>query len=183
MEGVGTMFEHEAREGTGGGLGTKVSEHGIRLPTAQEHDVVCVHVGTEEGGSTTRAKGATGNKRGFDACFLVHGFCCYSKGSGDGGGGSVVPAAFAGVVVGVDRGGGSATMFADVHNKAAEGFDRTEMGVSSRGMTDLFALDSILLVSKGERGASEAIQVPFVIQRYCHGREDGTSYGEADVLH
>ena len=59
-EGETSMAQHIASEvvGRSGGLYPKVAEHGVRLPSAQEHDVVGANVGAEEGSCPTRAQGA-----------------------------------------------------------------------------------------------------------------------------
>ncbi len=58
---VGAVVEHALRElvAVDGSLYPEVPEHGVRFPAAQEHDGVTVDVGTEEGGRSARAEGAS----------------------------------------------------------------------------------------------------------------------------
>ncbi len=66
-EGVGAVVEHLLGECAGRSLDAKITEHGIRLPTAKELDVVGVDSGAEEGGSTAWTEGASTEELGRDA--------------------------------------------------------------------------------------------------------------------
>ncbi len=57
-KGVAPVVQHLLGEVAGGGLDPEVAEHGIRLPSAQELDVVGVDAGAQQGGGSAGAKGA-----------------------------------------------------------------------------------------------------------------------------
>ena len=53
VEGKVTVGKHLAREGLGHGLDAQVTQHGVGLPAAKEHDGVFIDIGTEECGGAS----------------------------------------------------------------------------------------------------------------------------------
>ena len=109
-EGVGAVVEHALGEllGVDGGLDPEVPEHGIRLPSTEEHDGVTVNIGTEEGRGPARAEGPGRHLGRVDAGGGGDGLGGMPEGIGDVGGFDVVPFVVVRVrvVVLVDRRGG-----------------------------------------------------------------------------
>ena len=91
MESVGAMGEHLLSESLGGSLGAEIPEHSVGSPPAQQHDLVCVDVGTEEGCGPTRTEGAAGYQVGDDACLVLNSLGSKPEGSGDHARGYLVP--------------------------------------------------------------------------------------------
>ena len=102
MEGVGAMGEHLLSEGLGGSLGAEIPEHRVGSPPAQQHDLVCVDVGTEEGCGPTRTEGAAGYQVGDDARVVLNSLSGKPEGFGDHARGDFVPLLVDGILVVVD---------------------------------------------------------------------------------
>lgn len=74
-EGVGAMVKHFLGKvrSVDVGLDAQIAEHGIGFPSAEEHDVVGINVGAEEGCSAARAEAASGHESGVDTCLACQG--------------------------------------------------------------------------------------------------------------
>jgi hypothetical protein len=65
------------------GLYAEVAGHCIRFPAAKEHDGILVDIGTEQGGGSARAEGASADELGINASAAVAGGGGMAQGVGD----------------------------------------------------------------------------------------------------
>ena len=166
------MVEHALGEllGVDGGLDPEVAEHSIRLSTTEEHDGVAVNIGTEEGRGPAGTEGAGRHLGVVDTSGGFDGFGGVPQSVGDVGGFDVVPFVmrWMGIEVLVDRRGGRRAGLFEAKCKAPEGFAQAENRVGAGAVTDLFTVHHILLVTKLEGRAGDAIHVGKFIKR-CGG--------------
>ena len=104
-----------------------------------------------------------------------------AKGVGDVLGFDRVPAAVDRVVVTMDGSIRRSVGSLKALGNAAQGFDRTEEGIRVGAVADLFTVDSILLVSEGQRGHGDGVESFVVIQRSCWTGVGKAIDGESDV--
>lgn len=105
-EGVAAAVEHLLGEPLSGGLDAQVAEHGIRLPATKQLDVILVNAGTEQGGGSTRAKGASTEEHEGNPSERLEALGGETKSVGDDCRGDTIPALVVGVSVVVVADGG-----------------------------------------------------------------------------
>ena len=183
-EGETSMAQHVASEvvGRSGGLYPKVAEHGVRLPSAQEHDVVGANVGAEEGSGPTRAQGAARETGGLNASGGRSAGGSPAQGVGYLGWGNVNVTRFGmGSEEPVQRGCRRRLSAAEMVDKPAKRLGGAEKGVIGRAMPHLFAPDGILLVIELENSIGDAFNVAQVINRSVRAVVDFSIHVEENV--
>jgi hypothetical protein len=176
------VVQHLLGEVAGGGLDPEVAEHGIRLPSAQELDVVGVDAGAQQGGGSAGAEGAGAEEVRRDARGRLEERGGIAEGVGDVLRLDRVPGLMSRVVIvmRVYRGIGSGPIAAETEGYASERFGRAVERVRVGAVSHLFASHGILLVRKAQGRMSDALH-KFVIQR-CRGAVGGGAVDrEGDV--
>ena len=165
------MVEHDLGKlmGGAGRLDTQVSKHGIRAPAAQKAGDGGVNVPTEEGCSPPRAERLGGYFMRRNSREVLAGPGRRPKEQGDVVGRDLNGDGFAfavGCVEGKQRSFGWSIVVAELDGEAESGADWAELWVGGFMVADLFALDSVLLVSEGKCNKVGFLQV---IQRRSVG--------------
>jgi hypothetical protein len=180
-EGVAAVVEHVLREvgGDGVGLNAKVAKHGVGLPASEELDGVLVHAGAEEGSGAAGAEATRTEQPRGDPGGGLHGGSCVAESVGDDGGLEEAKCAVAGEV-GADRGVARSVDGAEATGEASEGLAGAEARIVGGLVADLFAPDTILLVSERQNSAFDEF-VRHFIQRRVRGAELFSVGSEADI--
>jgi hypothetical protein len=160
------------------GLQVEILKHFVGAPSADKTDDVGIDTGAEEEHGTTGSKTAGGDAKRIYAKLEVEGSGAVAKHGGNAHGNDGVCGGGAKKIE-VERSSGRGVVLTEMDNATHHSEDRAGEGMAGAGgVTNLFALNCIFLISENQTGK---IGVVDVVKRCHRSIEDMTANGQFDV--